>query len=322
MRGDLPQILEVPLTPEGKIDITSLNNILRLMQERFFALEGRTQPSQVRNDLEVLGDVTAAGVVAGAGLSLAPAGTVIPAEVSVDGPLLSDQLGVLPYALPFEDNIGVEKDLLYPSPFSLVVREEFLGRGTTTGVIGELGWGLTLGTVTASNGVNGHVGVVTINTGAGPAVAPIFLSTAMPTDIRYIAGVMRFNAGTGAGSAARVGLLRTPTTAGTGSRGMYFHFNTIDNLWHTVTRDSVDITDVATTFTSVADEYQMFEIVLTASAVDFYINRRRTNRHTTFLETGVCNPAIVVEATGGAAAFLDVDTFCMVGPVGESPRWD
>jgi len=318
--GDLAEILKLPLTPDGKIDVTALNTLLREMQERLFALEGRTQSSQIRDDLEVLGDVTATGLTTSS-LAMPPAGSMAITEVSVDGPLLSDTLGVLPYALPFLDNIGVERDLFFPSPFAVLVREEFLGRGTTTGVIGELGWGLTTGTVGTVNGLSGHMGVIQLDSGVG-TVAPIFLSTTMPPDVRYLACVAGLNAGTGGGSTVRFGLLRTTSTAGAGSRGMYFYFSDVNGTWHTVTRDSVSITETNTTVAATAGEFQLLEIVLTTTTVDFYINRRRTNRHTTNLETGVCSPAIVAENTAGANTLLDIDTFAMVGALGQAPKWD
>lgn len=320
-QGDLSQILELPLTTDGKVDVTALNTILRQMQERVFALEGRTQPSQIRDDLDVLGTVTAEGLAAPS-LAFDPQTVIALEDVAVDGTLAEDILGVPAQALALSDLFGVRRDLFFPSPFSTLVREEFIGRGTTTGIIGELGWGLLVGTVATASASAGHAGVVQLDSGAGAAVGQLFLASATPNTVQYLAGIMRFNAGTGAGSDARFGLLRTPATAGNGARGMYFHASAATGFWTTVTRDVTSITANTTAFPIVAGEWVLLEIVLTTTTVDFYINRRRTFRHTTNIETAVCSPTFAAEATGAPAAVLDLDAFVLVGALGTTPKWD
>ena len=321
-QGDLVQILELPLTTDGKVDVTALNTILRQMQERVFALEGRTQPSQIRDDLEVLGNITATGELTAPIQTFDEHTSVFMEDVAVDGTLAEDIMGIPAQSISLTDFFGVKRDLFFPSPFSMLVREEFIGRGTTTGIVGELGWGLLVGTVAGANGTAGHVGVAQLDSGAGPAVGQLFLANTTPASVQYLAGVMRFNAGTGAGSDARFGLLRTTATAGNGARGMYFHAPAATGFWTTVTRDSSGITTNTTSFPIVAGEYVLLEIVMTTTTIDFYINRRRTFRHITNIETAGCLPAFIAEATGAPAAVLDLDSFAMVGSLGLDPKWD
>lgn len=62
--GDLFYIPKVQVDNEGRISTQNLNDIIRRIYQNIYALEGRTEPSQIRNDLTVNGSVTAESLAA------------------------------------------------------------------------------------------------------------------------------------------------------------------------------------------------------------------------------------------------------------------
>lgn len=321
--GDLSQVLELPLTPDGKLDLTNLNTILRQMQERVFALEGRTQPSQIRDDLEVLGDISATGglIAAGGDVSIGP----VPLE-AIDPSLspLTDA-SLAPQALGWTDRVA-SADLLSPfSPFTFSIKDEFAGQGSTTGIIGEQGWALSGGTVSVGVANQAHPGFVNLSS-AGPAVARITLQGFFPADLGYAAALLSTDTSTVADTNIAFGFSAGNPAAGVEVvQGAYFSYvEATSPNWRTYTRDGAGVTTNTTDVPVVANSWYLLELVLdiTASSqtVDFYINRTRAFRHTTNVLTSSMTPIFICQTTAAVTRTIMPAKYILTGKTPLSAR--
>jgi hypothetical protein len=323
-RGDLIHNLELPLTPDGQLDIAVFNRMFQLVQERVNALEGRSQPSQIRDDLSVLGGVSATGGVTGASLTLGGT-TLTPSDLSLS-PLLDPS--VAPSEPTFLNALAARLPALGSSPFSVLVRDEFFGNGTTSGQIGDLGWSLSIGTVASGGQVLGHPGISVLSSGAGPAVSRIQLRAMDSGDLNYLAAVVQ--PGTDI-SACNLGFGVTFSNVAAGleaTQGIYWSYNAATSAnWRTVTRDTAGITSNTSDIPVVASAWYLLEIVCditpSAQVVDFYINRTRAFRHTTNISSADdAIPSWVVQTTDGNTKSGGIDTFILAGRVPLSiARW-
>lgn len=318
--GDIVQTPQFAETP----DLNRLNREVRRIFARLNSIEGRTESAQVRDDLEVLGDVTTQGIVStgvdvGAGaLVAAAAGTDpdIPADLA---PMLTSRPDSLGFSLPLEAG---------SSPFYTTAYDAFLGTGTGSGAIGNLGWTFSTaggGSLSLNEGNPGHPGVYGISTGAVMnSPASIVLQEIDPADVKYLAAVV--GTGTFARQYARFGLISTPALGSADSdQGIYFSGFAPGaagtGVWRTVTQSASGSTTSTSTVSILSNSWYLLEIVLAADTADFYVNRQRLFRHTTNIPTIVLAPAFAAEAIIAADRTLLVDTFVLGGITPAKQLW-
>lgn len=276
--SDDAQILQVPLKAQGAKsddwssvrvnDLTQLNAVLRQIQEQVNKLTGRTGDSAIRSGLSVAGAVNAGGTVSGSDLTLG-GGTITPSDPSF-APLVEATL--TPRALDYAPMLGAKANLLTASPFTWTLSEHFIGGVAVSGSVGELGWS-TVGVVTVGSSEANHPGIVNLN---NTASLTLVAQPVAQSDLSYIGMVVRPNANFR--TSVRLGFITVGAGTDTGN-GAYFYYDSATPTWETVTRSAAGFTRNDSGLTVVNAEWVLLEIVLTATAVDFYFNRTRMFRH-------------------------------------------
>lgn len=302
--GDLIHNLELPLTPDGQLDLAVFNKQFMQVQERINALEGRSQPSQIRDDLSVLGAVTATGGLAGATLAL-ERNSLRPSDPSY-APTVETAL--TPQALLLSSPLDTGVDLSAPvSPFTVNVKDEFLGgENSFVAEPGDLGWQFSGPAGFAATASAGHPGVCIVQDGGG--VNAIYLNVVFAEDVRYLAAVVSLSAS----REFSFGLSENVTAPTGTAAGMYFAVvNPPFTNWRTMTFDGVMTQAFTSDYPATANEWVLLEILIDPAAptVDFYLNRQRCARHT----QGLLLSTPLSPFFSGTALNYSVDRFLLTG---------
>ncbi len=303
-QGDINQVRQI----SGPLTQTGVNKELRLMHQRLAALEGRTDTSQVRDDLEVLGDVTAT--------SAAVTSMGVGASTLTNQNLTQDpEIGMPTSELLISSPLGFTAPIEMLSPFSWFARDEFLSTGAASGTIGELGWQINNGTSASALATAGHPGVIQVTSSGAPIVCFLITNTIHVQDIQYVAAVIR-PISTVADVNIAMGLLTGNPNAGVGTfSGIYWAYRSGSSPnWQTLTVSGGSTTNTTSTPAAV-NSWVLLEIVTNVAdaTVDFFINRQRAFRHTTNLLSSTCSPFMIVESTGGVTNSIQIDKFLMSG---------
>lgn len=312
--GDDAQIPQLG-THNGQPTLQALNENLKRVWEELRVLQGITGESEIRSSLTVRGGVVAEGGLNTPSITTS-AGTITPSIISADGSLPTTFLGVPQYGLVLTDAIGVRRDLAYPGILSGMVRDEFLGTGTSSGLIGDLGWALT-GSLSAV-AETGHPGVVELATGGGPASATLALNPIFGNTFSYLGCLLKPSST----SNCRFSFGVQRVVGGIGGRGTYFQYDSAASAnWQTFTSDGTSSTTYTTNIPMVAGNWFLLEIVATTTSADFYINRVKTTRHVDNLEAAVTSPCIAVQTTDAVGKTVRVDAFAWVDQLAVTKKW-
>ena len=187
--------------------------------------------------------------------------------------------------------------------------EEFLGGGTSSGTIGELGWMSSVASIYGWDGLANHPGIIRIgNSYTVPSVnylklgsGSLITRTVIPQDIEYIALVMTPQSGTSL-LAMRFGLLYLSSASQETTNGIYFSFNSpVSNKWRAITKDALGTTATTTTQFYANGTWYQLEIIQNGANWEFWINGVLEATHSTNITTTYCSPTIALEVlTGGA----------------------
>lgn len=312
--GDIVQTPQIV----GELSTPRVNQELRKIWQRLNAQEGRTDSSQVRDDMEVLGEVSAGSLVAtSADLG---SGALAGESAGIDPTIPAD---LKPFLTARSDGLGFQIPLeIGGSLFHFSAYDSFISTGTAAGATGVLGWMVGgAGTIAPNTADMGHPGILLLDTGPTTTPERISLTSLFPTDIVYLGGVIRVERIVN--SDVRLGLM-LGNLAGTGEvrQGMYFSFLSGSSPnWRTVTRDASGITVNTSTVPVGLNEWVVLEMVLAPTTIDFFINRQRVFRHTTNILASAAAPAFVVESTDAVASSASIDTFLMLGTVPNAQLW-
>lgn len=301
--GDALRVPQLPaMTPQA------INSEIARLWQHMNALAGRSESSQIRDNLQVLGDVQGNQLV-GSGLTLG-AKTFTPSD-----PSLAPDSDIPGYALNYEQQGGTIDVLADGNPFSLLLKDEFMGNGSSSGTVGDLGWRLTGGFVSpAGASVIGHPGYISFEVNFG-AVGHIRLAPVSPFDLGYMAYVVRPN--NVSFTRLTVGWSGVASPAAIPHRGAFFYYDTTDTKWRVGCQDGAGLTSIETDVPLVAGNWYLLEmnhkIDDDGSSVDFSINRQQGFRIKTNIPSGEAFPAIALQETLGDASSLLIDRFILAG---------
>lgn len=189
------------------------------------------------------------------------------------------------------------------------------GGGGETGEVGELGWLIGAGTVSASNNATGHVGVVTLASSAVQNTVGRISQSSQPVnmvELQEMEGIVMPNSGT-ATMSARFGALASSSTAGEGSNGAYFSFapGTSAN-WRCITKDGSGTTATTTTVAYATSTWYVLTIKFTPTKVEFYINDTLVATHTTNILATAVFTAFAIETNEAVDKTIDIDRFSLI----------
>ena len=205
-------------------------------------------------------------------------------------------------------------------PRYLDLVDEFFGAVTTTGNIGEQGWGTTNSaapTITYQAGVTDHPGILRMQTGAisGNNVRLHLTDTATNTaiaanQVERFTWIVRIP--TVSSVVVRVGLGQDVSSATFGTDGVWFELDTaVSGNWRCVTRASSTSTAVTTAVPVTANNWYVLEAVRSVASTvviwEFSINGTSTIKTTTNAPTASVNFGTLVQTATAAARQLDVD---------------
>ena len=202
--------------------------------------------------------------------------------------------------------------------------DEFISGTYTTGGIGDLGWLLSVGTITNPGTILNRPGLRRLDTGAtiNTIVAIGLMSEA--TILSYdadnyfdITFIVRPQANTL--EEIRVGMLGS-VTAAPPANGYYFLFDTSGSnestnttKWVCVTRSASTDTDTASSITVNANNWYNLRIAGNSTSATFYINNVPECTHTTNMYTANASPIIQIENLTAASKTIDIDFFSLRG---------
>jgi hypothetical protein len=189
------------------------------------------------------------------------------------------------------------------------LRDEFMGGTTSTGNVGSLGWGLSVGTIALKTSEATHPGLVTLASGAtGGNIGRITLAAIAPGDVTYMAAIVRPLSGTTT-MACRIGLFSSFATKDT-AQGIYWSFDAAVGLpWASVTRGASSVTRNPTSpaINYATGKWFFLEIKKSGANWEFYLNGTLRFTHSTNIPTGILTPAIVIETNEAVTKTIDID---------------
>lgn len=229
-------------------------------------------------------------------------------------PHVAGSTGILtPAANPKDPDFDRYRNTIYMS-------DEFMSGGTTTTLLGEMGWSLPAGTVSRPGTASAnHHGYVRLDTGAGAGTFARFnsgdniqLSTTYNPTIVWIVRATQTNANTQimVGGSSDFGTL-TP------SNGIYFQKLAADTNWFAVTRSTTETrTD---TGVAVSTNWVNLKIVASTSSVAFYINDVLVATNVATIPSGASSnyfgPGLTIENVDAVSKTMDIDYFQMTAQV-------
>jgi hypothetical protein len=203
---------------------------------------------------------------------------------------------------------------------TILMQDEFMSGGTTTTLLGELGWSLPAGTVSRpSTAAANHQGYIRLDTGAGAGTFARFntgdniqLSTTYNPTIVWIVKLTQTNTNTG----AMVGGSSDFSTI-TPNNGIYFQKLPADTNWFAVTRSTTETrTD---TGVAASTNWVNMRIVASAASVAFYINEVLVATNVATIPSGASanyfSPGLSINNVDAASKTMDIDYFQMTAQV-------
>lgn len=210
----------------------------------------------------------------------------------------------------FASDEQIQDYVLYPYQPGFSLQEDFYGGGTTSGTIGNFGFGTSNGTTSVLATVStNYIGIVRRDTSAVsgtltvtqlyPHSSALFASN-LPHRVLW---VVRLN-NNDANTQVRIGAANS-TTGNPPGTGIYFEKLDADTNWFCVTESGTRTrTDsgiaVNTSFTT-------FEYKRLSASVEFYLNGARVCTNTADLPTALYNPMTQIINSAAAAKTLDHD---------------
>jgi hypothetical protein len=201
------------------------------------------------------------------------------------------------------------------NPAAPVFWDDFLTGGTTTGIVGQLGWYVsTTGTASQPTAPANHPGIHRITTGTGSAVAAMLHQAnagQLVSEFGYLKVIISF--GTGANvPIKRAGLFFSASNPP--QHGVYFECLAADTNWFSVTRENASQTRKDTGIAYNASAYPVFEIAHPSSTLwQFSVNGAVVASHTTGENLPLESRAMFIGYTvvdQGTAVTVDFD-YCM-----------
>lgn len=227
-------------------------------------------------------------------------------------------IGLLIGSLAIESlasELGTQKNTLYPPQSSVIVQEEFISGGTTSGTVGTLGFGVVASAVTGQPGIANRPGIMRIDTGAVSGTVarlvlyPASASAISPSVPQEVLWITRLN-NNDANTTVRIG-----SFAGVGANppddGIYIEKLDADTNWFCITRIATVQTRtdssvaVTTNFTKLFYRRNSTGVTFSIDGVDV------CGTHTTNIPTVQTDPAVQIVNSAAAAKTLDMDYFQM-----------
>lgn len=210
-------------------------------------------------------------------------------------------------------DLTTRKNILYPPQSSVMLQEDFLSGGTTSGAIGALGFSFGGGTVSGIASIANRPGIFRLDTTAvsGTIFRLLPQSTAsfFPGNLAHeVIWITRLN-NNDANTTVRIGSLNSfienPPT-----RGIYFEKLDGDTNWFCVARESATETRVDSGI-AVNTNFTTFLYRLTSSGAVFFIDNVATSCGTiaTNLPTNMMSTTLQLINSAAASKTLDVDYF-------------
>lgn len=219
---------------------------------------------------------------------------------------------VVAIGISHASELRTQKNILYPPQSSIIIQEDFLSGGTTSGDVGRYGFGATGNTGLAS--IANRPGIIRTDTSAvSGTIARLQLysassNTITPDNQHEILWIVRLN-NNDANTTVRIGSMNS-TTVSPPSVGIYFEKLDADTNWFCVTNNAADTrTDSGV---AVDTNFNVFKYTRNSTGVTYEINRVAVcGTHTADIPTAQIVPATQMINSAAAAKTLDHDYFEM-----------
>jgi hypothetical protein len=240
-------------------------------------------------------------------------------QLSVNGTDLTARrrLDLIGRGFVADDNGSTTSRLYIGNPRTMSrIQDEFSGYGTTSGSIGDLGWGNS-GTPTIQAG-EAHYGTMIRQTTTASAgtTARIFLNTSSPADTFDYYFVVRLNTND-TDTAMAIGLTDSVGAPADSTNGIYFRKAYANVNWQTVTRAagvetgsnfSHELTDAVNG--PISTNFARFRIRrIDGSTIGFSINDGTEKQHTANIPSVMLSPWVRINNNAAAAKTYDICYF-------------
>lgn len=208
--------------------------------------------------------------------------------------------------------LQTRKGVLYPPQSSIIIQEEFISGGTTSGQIGAYGFGATSNTGIAS--IANRPGIFRTTTSAVSGTIgrmQLYSSTSnalFPDNQHEVLWIVRLNTND-ANTTVRIGSMNS-TTASPPSVGIYFEKLDADTNWFCVTNSAAETrTDSGV---AVDTNFNVFKYTRNSTGVTYEINRVPVcGTHTADITSSYVVPSTQIINSAAAEKTLDHDYFEM-----------
>lgn len=208
-------------------------------------------------------------------------------------------------------DIQIQDDVLYPYQTSVELQEEFVSAGTSTGNLGNYGFGLANGTTSSIASETNRPGILRRDTSAvSGTITTVTLfphsSSVFAANLPHrIVWVTRLNTND-ANTTMRMGIGNS-TVASPPGTGIYFEKADADTNWFCVTESGTRTrTDSGV---AVDTNFKTFEYRRLSASVEFYINGALVCTNTADLSTALSNPFTQIVNSAAASKTMDIDYF-------------
>jgi hypothetical protein len=193
----------------------------------------------------------------------------------------------------------------------IIAYEDFLGGGSTDGIIGTLGWIKSTGAFSLEASENNHPGVVSMASGAVSGNVGNFCLTQWDiSDVLNVGGIIKSAASSTL--QFRFGLMATPGGTGISSEGIYFSFRgNVSTYLYVVIRNGSTYTEQSTGIQPTNGTWYRLEIKLDGTDWKFYVDGVLvvTIAVSSVPLSGLYYPSFAVATATSAARTLTVDAF-------------
>ena len=200
---------------------------------------------------------------------------------------------------------------------TIFLNDDFLSGGTTSGVIGALGWQFNGGTVGQQSSEEGRPGLIRRGTSAASGTIATtyigFITSLLPSSWNIRAQFqVRLNQ-VDTDTAQRVGIMNS-TNADPPGAGVYFEKLLADTTWNAVIRTGGSTQQRADTGIAVDTNFHKFEVVVSGAIALFYLDNNLVGGPLSGsgFPTGSVSPCAYVVNGAAADKTMDLDYFQML----------